>query len=150
MPIAGRGDKWLQNYVPYLVYRITNQLTRRIRGRLRKSGINITRWRVLSVLRAHGRLSLGRIVALTAMEQPSVSRVVMQLEREGLVKRRVSREDSRVVHVNLTAAGNRAFQSVYPTAHRHQEKALGGFSKKEIKTLTGLLQRIQANIEAEE
>ena len=110
MPISGHGDKWLHNFVPYLMYRITNQLTRRIRGRLRKSGINIARWRVLAVLQAYGKLSLGRIVDLTVMEQPSVSRIVAQLEREGLAKRKVSTEDSRFVHVSLTRAGEKAFQ----------------------------------------
>ncbi len=150
MPISGHGDKWLRNFVPYLLYRITNQLTRRIRSRLRKSGINITRWRVLAVLRAYGEMSLGRIVELTVMEQPSVSRVVTQLEREGLVKRKVSTEDSRVVHVSLTRAGDKAFQTIYPTAERHQAGALSGFSRKEINTLKSYLHRIQENIEAEE
>lgn len=150
MPISGHGDKWLRNFVPYLMYRITNQLTRRIRGRLRKSDMNITRFRVLAVLRAYGELSLSRIVELTVMEQPSVSRVVAQLEREGLVKRKVSTKDSRFVHASLTAAGTKAFQNIYPTAQRHQERALSGFSRKEINTLKSFLRRIQKNIEAEE
>jgi DNA-binding MarR family transcriptional regulator len=150
MPISGHGDKWLQNFVPYLMYRITNQLTRRIRGRLRKSNINITRWRVLSVLRAYGELSLGQIVELTVMEQPSVSRVVAQLEREGLVKREMSTQDSRFVYVSLAPAGTRAFQQIYPTAQKHQDRALKGFSKKEITALKSFLHRIQENIEAEE
>ena len=150
MPISGQGDKWLQGFVPYLIYRITNQLTRRIRGRLRKSGINITRWRVLAVLRAHGELSLGKIVELSVMEQPSVSRVVAQLEREGLVKRKVSKTDSRFINVRLTRAGENAFQNVYPTAEKHQALALDGFSRKEISTLKSYLLRIQENIEAEE
>jgi len=150
MPISGHGDKWLQNFVPYLMYRITNQLTRRLRGRLRKSDINITRWRVLSVLRAYGELSLGQIVELTVMEQPSVSRVVAQLEREGLVRREVSTKDSRFLHVSLTPAGTKAFNAIYPTSQRHQERALSGFSRKEINTLKSFLRRIQENIEAEE
>ncbi len=150
MPIAGRGDKWLQSFVPYLLYRITNQLNQRLRSRLRKEGINISRWRVLAVLRAYGDLTLGRIVDLTVMEQPSVSRIVAQLEQEGLVRRNVSRRDSRFVNVKLTPAGEKAFHSIYPTADRHQERALSGFSAKEIKNLTEYLQRIQVNIEAEE
>ena len=36
-----------------------------------------------------------------------------------------------------------AFQAIYPTAQRHQERALSGFSKKEISTLKSLLRRIQ-------
>jgi len=150
MPISGQGDKWLHNFVPYLIYRITNQLNQRLRGRLRKSGINISRWRVLSVLRAHGELTLGRVVELTAMDQPAVSRVVAQLEEEGLALRQVSSEDSRFVHVSLTPAGDSAFQDIYPAAQRHQELALSGFTKKEIDTLKSLLLRIQRNITSEE
>jgi DNA-binding MarR family transcriptional regulator len=150
MPIAGHGDKWLRTFVPYLLYRTSNQLNQRIRTRLRKSGVNLARWRVLAVLRAYGELNLGRIVELTVMEQPSISRIVTQLEREGLARRNVSSEDSRVVNVSLTAAGEKAFKEIYPTAQRHQKRALTGFSRKEIDVLTGYLRRIQDNIEADE
>lgn len=150
MPKAGDGDKWLRTFVPYLLYRISNQLDQRLRIRLRKSGVNHARWRVLAVLRAYGKLRLGQIVDLTAMEQPSVSRVVSQLEREGLARRKPSKVDSRVVYVNLTTAGDKAFQEIYPTARRHQKRALAGFSDKEIERLTNYLRRIQDNIEADE
>ncbi|MEX2122837.1 MAG: MarR family transcriptional regulator [Woeseia sp.] len=150
MPIAGNGDKWLLSFVPYLLYRTTNQLNRRLRSRLRKEAINISRWRVLAVLRAYGDMNLGEIVDLTVMEQPSVSRIVTQLDQEGLVRRKASRKDSRFVNVTLTAAGRKAFQSIYPAAIKHQEAALRGFSRKEIENLTDYLRRIQANIEAEE
>jgi len=150
VPIAMDGNKWLQNFVPYVVYRINNQMTQRLRGRLRKSGVNISRWRVLSVLRANGEMSLGRIVDLTAMDQPSISRVVAHLESDGLVRRKTSKKDSRFVHVSLTAAGNAAFAEIYPTAQKHQERALSGFSNNEIETLKEYLHRIQLNIEAEE
>jgi len=149
MPIAGHGDKWLRTFVPYLLYRTSNQLNQRIRARLRKSDVNLARWRVLAVLRAYGKLNLGRIVELTVMEQPSISRIVTQLEREGLARRKISTEDSRVVYVSLTTAGEKAFKEIYPTAQRHQERALSGFSRKEIDTLTGYLRRIQDNIEAD-
>ena len=150
MPMAKSGDRWLHNFVPYLLYRITNQLNRRLRSRLRKEGINISRWRVLAVLRGYGKLTMSRIVELTVMEQPSVSRIVAQLEQEGLVRRKAGMKDSRFVNVTLTAAGERAFQSIYPAARLHQELALQGFSAGEIETLTGYLRRIQANIEGHE
>lgn len=150
MPIANRGDKWLRSFVPYLMYRITSQLNMRIRGKLRNSGINLARWRVLAVLRAYGEINLGRVVELTVMEQPSVSRIVTQLVIEGLVKRKLAKTDSRFVLVRLTAAGEKAFKSIYPTAETHQDLALRGFTKTEISTLIGFLGRIQKNIEVEE
>ena len=94
MPIANRGDKWLRTFVPYLMYRITNKLNTRVRRKLRNSGMNLARWRVLAVLRAYGEINLGRVVELTVMEQPSVSRIVTQLVQDGLVKRKLSKADS--------------------------------------------------------
>jgi len=147
MPIAGHGDKWLRTFVPYLLYRTSNQLNRKIRTRLRQSGVNLARWRVLAVLRAYGQLNLSRIVELTVMEQPSISRIVTQLEHEGLARRKVSTADSRVVYVSLTAAGEKAFKEIFPAAQRHQGQALSGFSDREIDKLTDFLRRIQDNIE---
>jgi DNA-binding MarR family transcriptional regulator len=140
------GDQWLGRFVPYLLYRITSQLNRGLRKRLKRSGINIARWRVLAVLKDNGRMNIGQIVERTLIEQPTVSRIVDQLENEGLAYREISEEDSRFVQVKLTQAGQKAFAEIFPTATTHQEQALKGFNKKEIKALIEFLERIQHNI----
>jgi len=142
-----KGDHWLGKFVPYLIYRITSQLNRALRKSLKRSGINLARWRVLAVLQDNGRMNISQIVERTIIEQPTVSRIVDQLEREGLAIRETSDEDSRFVQVMLTEAGERAFREIYPVATKHQEQALQGFSKQEIKTLIGFLERIQYNID---
>ena len=145
-PRRRRGNKWLDGFVPYQVYRITNGLNQRLRSRLRRLHINISRWRVLSVLRAFGTLTVNEIAELAVMEQPTVSRTVSQLVRDGLVSRASSKRDSRFVEISMTADGQRAFQEIYPIALEHQTTALRGFSAKEIATLSGYLHRIQDNI----
>ena len=137
---------WLGTFVPYLIYRITSHLNRRLRKRLKQSGINIARWRVLAVLSDFDQLNIGQIVEHTLIEQPTVSRIVDQLEREGLALRESGSHDSRVVRVKLTAAGEKAFREIYPIATGHQELALRGFKPQEIKTLIAYLERIQNNI----
>jgi DNA-binding MarR family transcriptional regulator len=119
-----------------------------LRKRLKRSGINLARWRVLAVLQDNGRMNISQIVERTLIEQPTVSRIVDQLEREGLAFREICDEDSRFVQVMLTAAGENAFKEIYPTATKHQEQALQNFTKQEIETLIGFLERIQDNIEA--
>ncbi len=145
MPTRASGDHWLGQFVPYLLYRITGQLNRALRKKLRRSGINLARWRVLAVLKDNGRMNIGQIVERTIIEQPTVSRIVDQLEREGLAAREICDEDSRFVQVVLTEMGEKAFEQIYPAATAHQKQALQGFSKKEIKTLIGFLERIQLN-----
>jgi DNA-binding MarR family transcriptional regulator len=146
-PAETHGDGWLESFVPYLLYRSTNGLSRLLRGRLRKSGINLARWRVLSVLKAYGPLNIGEIAVATAMEQPTLSRVVDQLASEKLVVRRTSPEDSRFVYASLTSAGEEAFRAIAPAAQQHQERALQGFTQAEIRTLRSLLRRILENID---
>jgi DNA-binding MarR family transcriptional regulator len=143
-----KGDQWLGKFVPYLIYRITSQHNRLLRKRLRRSGINIARWRVLAVLRDNGRMNISQIVERTIIEQPTVSRIVNQLEREGLAFRESCDQDSRFVQVMLTEAGEKAFREIYPVATRHQEQGLKDFSQQEIETLIGFLERIQENIES--
>ena len=144
------GNHWLEKYVPYLIYRITNQLNRNLRKRLKRSGINIARWRVLSVLKDNGRMNIGQIVEQTIIEQPTVSRIVRQLEREGLAIRQTGDEDLRIVQVSLSQAGEMAFREFYPTAIKHQAQALQGFTRRETGILIGFLVRIQNNISSNE
>lgn len=144
------GDRWLDGFIPYQLYRITNALNQRLRARLRRSSMSLSRWRVLSVLRAFGTLSINEIAALTVMEQPTVSRTVSRLVRDGLVDRRAAQQDSRVMEVSLTPAGHRAFEKIYPIAVEHQSAALDGFSSGEIESLRGYLQRIQDNLASAE
>jgi DNA-binding MarR family transcriptional regulator len=145
-----KGDQWLGKFVPYHLYRITSQFNRSLRKRLKRSGINIARWRVLAVLKDNGRMNIGQIVERTIIEQPTVSRIVDQLEREGLAYREISDQDSRYVQVMLTDAGEKAFSEIYPIATKHQEQALRGFTQPEIKILIGFLARIQENIEPDQ
>lgn len=143
---SNQGDNWLDGFVPYQIYRITNSLNQRLRKRLRRQPISVSRWRVLGVLRAQGTLTINAIAQLAAMEQPTVSRTVTQLVRDGLVSRQAAKQDSRYIEVSLTRAGQRAFDAVYPIAVEHQTTALQGFSATEIEKLSAFLQRIQDNI----
>jgi DNA-binding MarR family transcriptional regulator len=145
----GRGDNWLDGFVPYQIYRITNSLNQRLRARLRRLPISVSRWRVLGVLRANGTLTINEIAEWAAMEQPTVSRTVTRLARDGLVSRRAAKKDLRYTEASLTVAGQRVFDKVYPIAVEHQTNALRGFSKTELATLRTYLRRIQENIAAD-
>lgn len=139
-------DRWLDDYVPYQLYRVTNKLNARLLKRLKTMRINTSQWRVLSVLRAYGPMSIGRIVETTLMEQPTTSRVVAQLERVGHVKRRLSDLDSRVAEISITAAGLQAFEGIVPAALKHQSLAFQNVSAKEIAQLVATLRKIEKNI----
>ncbi len=144
---AEAGDGWLDDYLPYQLYSLAGRLNRRLQNRLRSQDIKVSHWRVLSVLRSAGSLTVGKIAELALMEQPTVSRVIMQLEVDGLATRAAAPQDSRATVVTLTASGIEKLGTIIPTAHRHQQEALSGFSENELKLLGTMLQRIDDNID---
>ena len=91
-------------------------------------------------------MSIGGIVETTLMEQPTTSRVVAQLEREGHVGRRLSDRDSRVAEIWITAAGLQAFEHIVPAALKHQSLAFQNVSAKETAQLVATLRKIEKNI----
>jgi DNA-binding MarR family transcriptional regulator len=137
---------WLEKFVPYLMYRTTNHLDQKLRKKLKRSGINIARWRVLSLLEDHERMTIGEIVNHTMIEQSTISRIVDQLESKGLAVRETVDDDSRFVMVSLTESGESAFEEIHPIATRHQEQALKGFNEKEVDKLIEFFERIEINI----
>ena len=141
------GNQWLKDFIPYLLYRSSHRLNSRLLTRLKAMKINASQWRVLSVLRAYGTLSVSEIVEHTLMEQPTISRIVAQLEQDGSVERQQSAQDTRVTQVSLTPKGIAAFEAVIPAALRHQELALAGMTPEELSTLTRLLAKIEKNID---
>lgn len=145
---ADKGDNWIEDFVPYRLYRVTNRLNAKLLTKLKSIRINPSQWRVLSVLKAYGVLNIGQIADLTLMEQPTVSRVVAQLEGKGGVTRTPATADGRITEVALTRKGIEAFNQIMPTALRHQESAFKGFTAKELETLKTLLAKVEKNIEA--
>ncbi len=119
----------------------------RIANRLKATKINLSQWRVISVLRSYGTLSMSEIVDHSLMEQPTVSRIVTQLCDDGIVTRTTSEVDSRVMEITLTQTGDDLFAAIYPAALRHQDIALSGISKKDLSFLAEILAKIERNIE---
>jgi DNA-binding MarR family transcriptional regulator len=149
-PAVIEANYWLDDFVPYQLYRVTNKLNARLLTRLKKMRINASQWRVLSVLRAYGPMSIGRIVETTLMEQPTTSRVVAQLEGLGHVQRRLSDRDSRVAEISITAAGLEAFESIVPAALKHQSRAFENTSPKELALFVDILKKVERNIAPED
>jgi DNA-binding MarR family transcriptional regulator len=145
---ARTGDYWLDTFFPYRLYRASEKLQLRLQTRLRALRLNPSQWRVISVLKSFGALSIGEIVEATLMEQPTISRVVSRLEKLGLATRRPSARDSRMALISLTPAGAEIFRQIVPAALRHQDQALTGMGRREIARLVAALERIERNIEA--
>ena len=82
-------------------------LLRRVRTEDDASGLTAPRLSALSVLVFGGPRTLGALAALEQVRPPTMSAIVAELVRAGLVAREPDRDDRRVVRLRATAEGER-------------------------------------------
>lgn len=139
----------LDQFPPYLFHLITSHLNNRLLERMRPHGVTVHRWRVLMVLMNDDGQTMTELVRLTLIAQSALSRVVDQMERDGLVTRRTAPHDNRVVEVHLTSHGRDMYCKIAPNAQRHATEILAGLDAKEQEQLFKLLRRVLDTVSLE-
>jgi len=133
--------------LPYLMNRVTNRANQLWVRTLREHGLTIGRWQVLSVLSRFDGSRIGTIADLSGGEQPAVSRVIDQMERDGLVSRSPSLQDSRAVEVWITQRGRDIFSNLMPEADAFVQQLSRSLSDDEVRQLSALLERIFSDLQ---
>ena len=135
--------------LPYLMTRVTARTNQLWVRQLRDHGLTIGRWQVLNVLSAYDGSRIGTIADLSGGEQAAVSRVIDQMERDDLVKRRPSLNDSRAVEVWITQLGQDTYDELMPEAKAFVKRMVRTLTDTEIKQLTSLLERLFSDLQEE-
>ncbi|MBZ0217840.1 MAG: MarR family transcriptional regulator [Fimbriimonadaceae bacterium] len=136
----------LDDFLPYLINRISNRLNMDLSASMKSLGITIPYYRILSVLNARNGSSIGEIVVYTMTEQSTVSKLIGRMESNGLVERRPDPSDGRIVNIHLCQAGREALAKIRPLALTHYLRAIEGIDKEEQKSLIGTLHKVLDNI----
>jgi len=139
-------ETFLDDFIPYIMYRISNRLNMDLQDCLRPLKINVSRWRVLCALNARDGRNMSDLCSFTMMEQSSVSRVIDTMENEKLVVRKLQENDNRYVLVHLTPKGREVFREAYIRAFSREDRALKGISEQDRQLLLDLLNRVLENV----
>jgi DNA-binding MarR family transcriptional regulator len=83
------------------------RLLRRLRRSDADTGLSAPRLSALSVVVFRGPITLSELAAAEQVRPPTITRLVQELERAGLLERLPDPSDRRVVRVRATAAGRR-------------------------------------------
>src|SRR5690606_39864010 len=83
----------------------------RLRAEADATGLGAPRLSALSVLVFGGPRTIGEHAAAEQVRPPTISRLVRDLERDGLVERETDPRDARLQRVRATAAGAALLQA---------------------------------------
>lgn len=97
---------------PERIYLFVQHLGRRLREIDAAAGLTPARYSALASLRFHGSRNLGELAVDEQVKPPSMTRLVRDMERDGLVRRSPDPTDGRAVLIELTPPAEAAFAAV--------------------------------------
>lgn len=114
--------------------------------KLRKLDLTYFNFRVLQYLTEYDGKQIGEIARATAIRPSVLSRILTQMEQDGLVRRQSDVEDSRRICVYLTEEGKYRYTLAWPTAHKLIEGAVEVLSEEEFANLNFYLSKISNHV----
>jgi DNA-binding MarR family transcriptional regulator len=137
----------LDAYLPYLLNRAGARIAASFGEEVRPLGATLQIWRVLAALHEHDGRRMGDLAETTSIEMSTLTRLVDNMEKKGLVSRSRDAADARVVVLHVASAGRRLTQRILPIAERYEKVALAGFDAREAEQLRRALRRLYDNMD---
>jgi len=124
------------------------QAVRRLRGReaQQRCAMSFAQYSLLRAL-SDGDLSSGQLAATAGLTPAATTQMVDCLEREGVVERRRSGEDRRVVVLHLTDEGRRRHDAKHAEVEEQWRAALAGLDERELREAAQVIDRLTGMID---
>jgi MarR family 2-MHQ and catechol resistance regulon transcriptional repressor len=139
---ATDGDRTATLQLIIALGRAMQAIERGVRPHLTDSGLGLTEFAVLEVLYHKGALALGEIRDRILVTGASTTYVVKKLEDRGLMRRRTSAKDQRVVFGELTPKGRTLMDKVFPAHVDRLRDVTAGLAASEKRAASQLLRRL--------
>lgn len=136
----------LDSFMPYLMNRLMARLNQNLTDRLRHVGLSFQHWRIVLVLAMRGPRTMSQLIEETVIPQSTLSRMLMRMERDGLITRRTDARDTRVLWVDLTARGREMFARIYPLGYAEYHRAARHLTEEEEEIFLTLLRRMMERV----
>lgn len=110
-------------------------------------GITRREWRLIALLAAHGAMSPSRLSERAHLERPRTSRHITELAARGLIRRVPDPQDRRRAEVELTPAGQRLYDELFPQSVRFNCEVLSVLSRAELEGFERAMAKLTENAE---
>jgi len=116
-----------------------------MRATFAEEGMSFGQMVLLRVLVQKGKATPKELAEALSVTTGNITGLLDKLEAAGLVTRRRSAKDRRVVHIELTAKARQRFRKVQRAAVDMLSEAFEGWTQPQITQLQDLLERLRSN-----
>lgn len=128
--------------------RAVTRLHRRLRANS-LSGVTPTQASILATLNQLGHPTLGDLALAEQIQPPSVTRLVRDMEKAGLIETSRDPNDKRSTRVQLSASGRRELEGIRQRKTEFLERRLGALSASDQARALELVTFLEALLEDE-
>jgi MarR family transcriptional regulator for hemolysin len=126
--------------------RTAKAVSRAVDDALGQAGGSLPIWLVLVSLKGQRHGAQRQLAQAVGVEGPTLTHHLNRMETAGLLTRTRDPGNRRVHRVELTEAGEAAFQRLRASVTAFDARLRAGFSEEEITALGGMLVRLRSNI----
>lgn len=141
----GRLTYWLFYAERCVGYAYAEALRAHCEERGKSYVVTPPQWGALSLLLVEDGMTIGTMSQKRGVDAPAATGIITRLEQTGLVERRHTREDRRVVKVYLTAEGRDISRTLVSSVERFEQSLKQGFGEDELDRFLVHLQRLITN-----
>ncbi|MBO9474577.1 MarR family transcriptional regulator [Shimia sp. R10_1] len=133
----------LQSFLPYLLNQAAEESSLGFQRVYKdRYGMLRSEWRVLFHLGMFGQMTATEIGARAKLHKTKVSRAVQRLSERRFVRRARSEEDRRVEWLELSPAGQKAYEDLRSVAARYEAELQRKLSSEEVAALKRILPKL--------
>ena len=134
----------------FITGKASTAIARRLQKNFKQANVDITieQWSVLYHLWKEDGLSQQQLCEATFRDKPSITRLVDNLEKLGLVTRVSSKEDRRINKIYLTKEATALQEQTMELANQTLNEALAGVSNGQVEIAKEVLQMVYDNLSA--
>lgn len=123
MDTQNATTRFVDDYLLSLLARASHVVSSEFHARLRARGVSVPVWRVLATL-SGGPETVTALAEACLLQQPTMTKVLDRMERDGLVKRHQDGRDRRLVRVHLAPRGEGMLADLLAAARAHEAEVV--------------------------
>lgn len=131
----------------FLMFRTARGMKKMLDARLSEFNVTSSQASVLNTLFSSDGISLSDIGKSVHLDKPAITGLADRMEKDGLVERRRTSSDRRIIQLFLTEKGRNLYNTIETIIIEVDQQLVKGIVTQEIETLHEMLQSIwdQAN-----
>jgi len=114
---------------------------------MRPQRVTVSRYRTLAILMELQDLTVNELARQSSIERSALSRLLDQLEREGLISRRLRATDRRALEIRIAPKGRDAYLAMRPVRRAVLKRATEGIAPGEIERMRTVIQLMLHNLD---